>query len=78
MNDEVAKVTADTVPVCEEIPDGVARSAATTLATFDLLEGHYRVSDQSRVIRECYLTDACVGGTDHRNYCAVGYTGPCK
>ena len=78
VDESMAKVTADSLPVCDDIPEGVSRDGPTTLETFDLLEGYYRVSNESRVIRECYLTDACIGGTDHLNYCAQGYTGPCE
>lgn len=74
----IAMVERNTIPACEDIPNGVLQLSTTTLATFHLMEGYYRVSAQSRVIRECYQVEACSGGIDHLNYCATGYTGPCK
>ncbi|CAM9485949.1 unnamed protein product, partial [Laminaria digitata] len=40
--------------------------------------GYYRVSTESLIVLKCYLEEACVGGIDPSDYCAVGYTGPCK
>ncbi|CAM9571646.1 unnamed protein product [Ectocarpus sp. 12 AP-2014] len=66
-----------TIPVCIELMEGTqASSSGTTVATLDLREGYYRTSAESRVVVECYLTSACVGGTDPENYCADGYEGP--
>lgn len=74
----VGTITPDTVPVCKALPVGVSTSSATTLATFDLLAGYYRVSADSRNVLECYRKDSCTGGTNALNYCATGYRGPCK
>ncbi|CAM9433543.1 unnamed protein product, partial [Ectocarpus sp. 13 AM-2016] len=66
-----------TIPVCVELMEGTqASSSGTTVATLDLREGYYRTSAESQVVVECYLTSACVGGTDPENYCADGYEGP--
>lgn len=74
----IATVTSDTIPSCKAIPVGVSKVSSTTLETFDLLPGYYRVSADSRVIRECYRTESCTGGDNSLNYCATGYTGPCE
>lgn len=55
-----------------------ASSRGTTVATLDLQKGYYRTSAKSQVVVECYLEDACVGGTDAESYCADGYEGPCE
>ncbi|CAB1102169.1 unnamed protein product [Ectocarpus sp. CCAP 1310/34] len=66
-----------TIPVCVESMEGTkASSSGTTVATLDLQEGYYRTSAESQVVVECYLTSACAGGTDPKNYCADGYEGP--
>lgn len=69
----------ETLPTCEPIPMGVCPSStSTTLQTFDIKEGYFRISADSTIVLECYETDACTGGIDPSNYCAIGYTGPCK
>lgn len=69
----------ETLPTCEPIPEGVLSSmTAITVQTFHLEEGYYRVSTESSIVLKCYLEEACVGGIDPSDYCAVGYTGPCK
>lgn len=67
----------ETIPTCELIPEGVWPSS-TTLLTFDIKEGYYRTSTESPIVLECYQPDACIGGTNSSNYCAIGYEGPCK
>lgn len=74
----VGIITSDTVPVCKALPIGVSTSSATTLATLELLPGYFRVSAESRNVLECYRKESCAGGTNSFNYCATGYTGPCK
>lgn len=70
--------SSDEEPVCEYLPKGVnALSSGTTVSTFHLQEGYYRVSAESRTILECYNEDACVGGDTAGQYCATGYEGPC-
>lgn len=73
------KVAGGKPPTCEMIPVGVRPSSSvTTIETFDLEEGYYRVSSESPIVLECYQDDACVGGTDASNYCKSGYRGPCE
>lgn len=73
------KIGSEKPPTCEPIPMGVrASSGVTTIKTFDLEEGYYRVSSESRIVLECYQGDACLGGTDASNYCKAGYMGPCE
>lgn len=73
------QVGGDKPPTCKEIPMGVRPSSGvTTIETFDLEEGYYRVSSKSSIVLQCYQDDACVGGTDASNYCANGYRGPCE
>lgn len=72
-------MTTDTVPVCENLMEGVeASSRGTTVANLDLQQGYYRTSATSKVVLECYFEDACVGGSIDEEYCAEGYKGPCK
>lgn len=69
----------ETLPTCKPVPEGVSPpSTAITLQTFDIKEGYYRVSTDSATVLECYQMGACTGGVDPADYCAVGYTGPCK
>lgn len=49
-----------------------------TLATLEILPGYYRSLATSTDIRECFFEDACEGGDVAGEYCATGYTGPCK
>lgn len=66
-------------PTCETIPVGVRPSSSvSTIETFDLEEGYYRVSNESSIVLQCYQEEACVGGTNASNYCATGYRGPCE
>lgn len=68
-----------TIPVCEEVPIGTyTKKSGATIETLVLEKGYYRTSRASVVVLECYLKDACVGGTNAENYCATGYKGPCK
>lgn len=74
-----ALVQIDGIPLCAEIPAGVAAlSRGTTLATLALDKGYYRTSNHSHKIRQCYHADACIGGNDADKYCATGYAGPCE
>ncbi|CAN0446746.1 unnamed protein product, partial [Scytosiphon promiscuus] len=41
-------------------------------------EGYFRISVESAEVLECYREDACNGGIDPSDYCAIGYEGPCK
>lgn len=69
----------DYEPVCENLPEGVqAVSAGTTLATWNLKKGYYRISAESSNLIECSNKGACVGGDTVGDYCAPGYEGPCK
>ena len=72
-------IDTDTLPTCEPLPEGVRSSTtATTLQSFDIEEGYYRISTESPIVLECYQKDACIGGVNFSNYCAIGYDGPCK
>ena len=72
-------VTDGKVPTCVELMEGTrASSSGTTVATLDLKEGYFRTSNESQVVVECLLEEACVGGIDAENYCADGYEGPCE
>lgn len=78
---DLSHVTIDTetLPTCEPIPEGVRPSStATTLQSLDIQEGYYRISTESTIVLECYQKDACVGGVNFSDYCAIGYEGPCK
>jgi hypothetical protein len=53
----------------------------TTTATLPLKPGYWRVILQTQTVLECWYTAACTGGNaiaDVQEYCAAGYTGPCK
>lgn len=68
-----------TIPYCEAIPTGVVTTEkGATVESLELEEGYYRVSNTSHDIMECYREAACTGGDDAGDYCATGYTGPCK
>ena len=67
------------IPSCKDIPWGaVGVSSGTTIANLELEKGHFRTSDESDVVVECYRSEACVGGNDPDEYCADGYEGACK
>jgi hypothetical protein len=53
----------------------------TTTATLPLKPGYWRVNLQTQSILDCFEQSACSGGnaiSSVREYCADGYTGPCK
>lgn len=63
--------------------DGVScTTAGATLASIYIIEGYWRESEDSSYIHECPISDACQGldgaVTTSDDYCATGYTGPCK
>lgn len=65
--------------MCEDVPRGVdASSAGTTLFSFNLEKGYYRISPDSHNVLECYNEEACLGGDTVGQYCAPGYQGPGK
>ncbi|CAN0030927.1 unnamed protein product [Scytosiphon promiscuus] len=65
----------DSVQQCELVMEHTASPTLNgTLETLDLERGYWRSSITSRDVRECYETDACVGGTS--GYCGAGYDGP--
>lgn len=69
----------DKTHACDHIPAGVgACSARTSLETFGLKEGYYRVSADSRIVLECCGDNNCSGSAGAENYCATGYEGPSK
>lgn len=71
-------MTSNMIPVCQEVMEGAqAPSRGTTVRSLDIEEGFYRTSARSEDVRECYLEDACVGGSSANSYCAAGYSGPC-
>jgi len=47
-----------------------------TLASLDLLEGYWRLSNGTTDIRKCDVDGTCVGGPVVGGYCAEGFTGP--
>ena len=66
-------------PACEDLPRGVkALSSGTTVSSFNLERGFFRISAESQSVLECYNEDACLGGGTVGEYCAPGYQGPCK
>ena len=72
-------INRNSLPVCNPIPVGVwPLSPATTLQTLDIKEGFFRISTESAIVLECFQQDACLGGIEPSDYCATGYTGPCK
>ena len=52
--------------------------SGSTLQTLELQPGFFRPSLESTDIRECFHEAACMGGVELSDYCAAGYTGPCK
>jgi hypothetical protein len=53
----------------------------TTTATLPLRPGYWRVDLQTQSVLECWESSACSGGnaiSSVQEYCADGYTGPCK
>jgi predicted outer membrane repeat protein len=53
----------------------------TTTATLPLKPGYWRVDLQTQSVLECWESSACSGGnaiSSVQEYCADGYTGPCK
>ena len=69
----------NTLPVCDPIPVGVwPLMPETTLQTLDMKEGYFRISTESPIVLKCFRQDACLGGIEQSDYCATGYTGPCK
>lgn len=67
------------LPTCEPIPAGVwPSSTAIVLQTFDVKKGYFRISSESPIVLECFQKDACIGGINASNYCAIGYEGPCE
>eukprot|EP00903_Cladosiphon_okamuranus_P007092 g6891.t2 len=62
------------VPTCQPIMTGVqGGTPGLTLRTLELKRGYYRTSSVSKEVLECYQEDACVGGNDASEYCALGY-----
>jgi predicted outer membrane repeat protein len=52
-----------------------------TVATLPLKQGYWRVNLETQSVLECWESSACNGGsanTSVNDYCANGYTGPCK
>ncbi|CAM9623221.1 unnamed protein product [Scytosiphon promiscuus] len=49
-------------------------TADGTIESLDLSQGYWRSSSTSTVIRECYETESCTGGSEE--YCKIGYSGP--
>lgn len=58
------------------LPHTASPHADGTIESLELHRGFWRSSPISKDVRECYEEKACIGGT--YNYCAAGYTGPCK
>lgn len=59
----------------------MCNTTGITVPTMPLQTGYYRAADYTMDIRECFNTDACVGGTGAGDaagaeYCAEGYQGP--
>jgi predicted outer membrane repeat protein len=53
----------------------------TTTATLPLRPGYWRVDLRTQSVLECWESSACSGGnaiSSVQEYCANGYTGPCK
>jgi predicted outer membrane repeat protein len=53
----------------------------TTTATLPLKPGYWRADMQTQSVLECWESSACSGGnavSSVQEYCADGYTGPCK
>lgn len=70
----------ESVPVCEEVPEGaVELNVGATLEHLELKTGYYRVSERSHNVLECYNEEACEGGVETADEsCAEGYKGVCE
>jgi predicted outer membrane repeat protein len=56
-------------------------TTGVTVATLPLKQGYWRVNLETQAVLECWEPSACNGGaanTSVNDYCADGYTGPCK
>ena len=71
-----------TVPACSITLDHTsAEETGMSLEELDIDKGYWRATNTSKLILECYNTDACKGGkTRTPGYCDTGYAdvGPCE
>lgn len=77
----------DTAGICAAVMEHTTSPEINgTLASLTLYSGYWRTSNVSADVRECYNSEACVGGTAETcgdvycegGYCAEGYVGPCE
>ena len=69
---------------CEDITMGMSKTApGMTLASLSLEPKYWRTSSQSKDVRECPVSQACIGGNataegnpNATDYCLQGHTGP--
>lgn len=68
------------VPTCDLPLDHTsAIGEGNTLESLRIDWGYWRATNESDRILQCYNTDACRGGeTAADDFCASGYSGPCK
>ncbi|GMH61642.1 hypothetical protein TrST_g9108 [Triparma strigata] len=62
---------------CVVIEDGMdAEEAGMTLTGLIIEPGFWRTGPRSVDVRECPVTDACIGGNETEAYCRNGHNGP--
>jgi hypothetical protein len=62
---------------CEDVVVGVNETVnGLTIETLLLLPGYWRQSSRTEDVRECLVTEACVGGEVASQYCLEGHRGP--
>ena len=70
-------VSTDGNRTCSPCPRGADCAAiGVTLEALPLLPNFWRSTQQSELLRGCYINGACLGGRNISEYCAPGYSGP--
>lgn len=67
-------------PIClEKLDHSSAAGGNATIESLSIDRGYWRATNTSVDILPCYNPGACLGGvTGVKDYCHVGYRGPCK
>ena len=61
------------------IEHATSNGGTTTVELLKIDEGHWRATNTSTLVFECFNTKACGGGvTGASDYCLPGYKGPCE
>ena len=77
MDSEQETETQVVVSECRTIVDGmIAQKQGMDLFNVQIEKGFWRIGEDSWDVRECPVSDACLGGNSTEGYCREGHNGP--